>query len=80
MKSIETWEFFFFLTHYAIYTPFNAFFTPTFVVKKVTIFSARPPTKDTSGGCCQKGMCPLLFGGFEWGGSPPHHQEFFMDL
>jgi hypothetical protein len=81
------------LTHYSIYTPFNAFFTsppPIFdvsngekvphldpntyiylrnIVKKVTTFSARPPTKRYIRGC-PKGNVPHLFGGIEGGGVP----------
>jgi hypothetical protein len=38
--------------------------------KKVTTFSAEPPNQKIHQGVARRGMCPLLFGGFEEGGVP----------
>jgi hypothetical protein len=45
------------------------------LLKKVTTFSARSPIQMLHQGVARRGICPLLFGGFEGGQSPPHRQE-----
>jgi hypothetical protein len=48
----------------------NTVFRLRNVVKKVTIFSAPSPIQMLYQGVATRGMCPLLFEGFEGGGVP----------
>jgi hypothetical protein len=49
--------------------PKHCFLFENFDKKVIFFFQRRPYQKGTSIGCW-KGMCPLLFRGFEGGGSP----------
>jgi hypothetical protein len=40
------------------------------LLKKVSTFSALPLIQKIHQGVARRGMCPLLFGGFEGGGVP----------